>query len=160
MHSKFLKMICKNNLLFELCDNKSFKEFFQTLGFSVRSSTYYRTELLSEEADKKIKLIMSRFANKQFYLMLDETQNRKRESILNILIGDLKSKIYEQPVIIYSGVVENTKTETIKQVVDKTILPLLNRNLNKNNFKVFLSDGRLIAKNLDNNLKNSMVVFI
>ncbi len=83
----------------------------------------------------------------------------KRNSILNTLIGDLKSKIYESHVIIFSRVVENTKTETIKHVFDKTILPLLDRNLNKNNFKVFLSDGATYCKKLGKQLKEQYGFF-
>ncbi len=103
---------------------------------------------------------MSRFANKQFYLMLNKTQNRKKESILNILIGDLKAKFMNHLLLYFLVLLKIPKTETIKQVVDKTILLLISRNLNKNSFKVFLLDGGFIAKNLDNNLKSSIVVFI
>ncbi len=134
-------MICKNNLSFNICDNESFKAIFRRLGFYVKSSTYYRTTLLKEQSKSKLEEIYKSFSNKPFYIQLDETSNRKHESILNILIGSFNSIKYEKPKIIFSGIIENTKSDTIYSVVESVVSPLLKFNYNKNNFKIFLSDG-------------------
>ncbi len=143
-------MSCKCKLLFELCNNSSFKDLFKVFGFMVLSPTFYRTELLNEEADRKMKLLISSIINKPFYLMLDETINRKQENILNILVGVLNTDIYTPSKIIYSGAVENTKTETLVPIIDNVIHSLLKHNYNKNILKVFLSDEASYCRKLFN----------
>ncbi len=148
-------MICKNNLSFNLCNSLSFKKFFKKLGFTVRSSSFYRTELLNEESNNKINRIYGNIINKSFYLMLEETLNRKQQSVLNILVGVLNTKEYVPPKLLFSGIVKNTKATTLEQIVNKVIEPLLKSNFNKKNFKVFLSDGAAYCRKLGGILKEN-----
>ncbi len=150
----FLEMMSKNNLSFNICDELTFKKFFKKLGYYVKSSSYYRTKLLDEQSKIRLKSVYNSFSNTPFYLMFDETMDRNRRSILNILIVKLNTKDYEKPKVIFSGEISNTKSETIFPIITNTIGPLLNFNFNKDSFKVLLTDGASYCRKLGNLLRD------
>ncbi len=148
IHIKFLNMMVKTNIPFKVCDNELFRDFCALLGFNIRSSTYYREHLLVEVAKIKLNNIYDKFITQPWYLMLDETQDRKQQSILNMLIGTINSKKYEKPKLLFSGKILDTKSETISKIVDSVINPLFKYNYSKSNFKVFLTDGASYCRKL------------
>ncbi len=88
------------------------------LGFNVKSTNYYNQTLLENEAVKLLESLYQEYSHGNFYLILDETTDTSKRSILNILIGSLDLYTYEKPKIIYSGEIINTKSDIILTVLE------------------------------------------
>ncbi len=123
------------------------------MGFQIQSSTYYKDILLEKVSNAKINEIYNEFSNCPWYMMLDETMDKKNQSIINVLVGKICTKEYEKQKVIYSGKIENTKCETIFPIVKTIANKLLNYNYSKANFKAFLTDGASYCRKLGSKLK-------
>ncbi len=55
--------------------------------------------------------IYSAYKHKNLYIMLNETMDCQKRSILNVLIGSLEDSPGVKPIIIFFGEIENTKSE-------------------------------------------------
>ena len=108
---KMIKVFSESNIPLIVFDNIEFKQFMEeSTGRIIHSAQHYRSIVIQSIWEKK-KIEIIQLMKDPFYIQIDESPDRHRRKLVNIIIGPLKDSIYIKPKFLECIEVENTSAE-------------------------------------------------
>lgn len=131
----------KNNIPLTKIDNHDFKYLFEDIfGMNFKSYNHYKENLLPQMYENEKFLIYNNFINKEYYIIFDETPDKKSRKILNILIGELNEQESKKPFLIETINLEKVNSVTVSEEITNVIDKKEYLGGDKKNFKLMISD--------------------
>jgi hypothetical protein len=136
-----LKALCAAQIPLGKLENPVFKEFLERYtSMTIKSESWYRKCLLNKVYANEINKKYKDLADKNIFIMFDETTDSNGRYILHVMTGECCKEDRKRAVLFKSIELEKTNAININQVIINFLIKLHDGNINYDRIKMIVSD--------------------